>query len=510
MAKDKHPTEKVGRNPKINEKTETAEKPTVVEHAKPETVKSNNLPKSSYFSKVKSIPALAWSRFNGLSKNMKLASILAVVLVVVGLFAFILSSGGTDNNGFANEEKVEVDDSAPRMGIAVTLQQGTLEAKDEEGNWADAPDDFQPVEGDALRTVGAASRAVLTFDDGSALRLDANSEIELISLNVERIVIRHLDGYTYSRVIPADDRAYIVESTDAQYEAQGTAFKTAASGDEQAVEVYQSSVLETSSNEEPKEGEKLTVKNRVEPSKDGNIEKLDIEVVKQDQFMLWNKELDEQDENFKNSLGFLKDFTAPEIKITSHQEGQTVLLDSNANEGTIEFSGNTEKGSSLTVQSKSQAGSSPVTISLGDNGEFTTPVLTAPLGSSVFEFTAKDRTGNKTTFNIRINFQRKSAPVGGSGNVILEAEYDTENDKVIANWALTGSLEAKEGYKLVYSNSQNPTYPSDNPQFIEGTSASLKAIKFDSGKSYYFRVCIYDEDNNKCTNYSNQVKVDIP
>ncbi len=508
MAKDKHPTEKVGRNPKIHQNAETADKPARLKHAKPEAKNATKPNKKSPVNSLKSYPALAWAKFNGLSRNVKLASILTVILLLVGIFAFALSTDSSSNNEFANEDHVEIDDSAPRMGIAVTLQQGTLETKDEDGNWVDAPDDFQPEEGDALRTVGATSRSVLTFDDGSALRLDANSEVELISLNNERIVIRHLEGYTYSRVIPSDNRAYIVESKDAQYEAQGTAFKTSSSGDEQAVEVYQSKVHETSLNKIPEEGEKLTVKSLAEPSKDGTIQKLDVEEVKQDQFMLWNKNLDEQDDNFKNDLGFLKDFDAPDINITSHKDGETVLLDSNAQQGTIEFKGNTEKGSTLTVQSKSKGGSSPESVSVGANGDFTTPVLSAPLGSSVFEFVSKDRAGNKTTKNIRINFQRKSAPVSGSGSIVLEAEYNSVDDKIEATWAVTGGLEAEDGFKFVYNKSGNPTYGSDSSQLINTMSASITNPK--SGESYYIRVCIYNSSDNECANYSNQIEVKIP
>lgn len=513
MAKDQHPTERVGRNPKIHHTAEAAEKPAELKHEKTHVQKPKKPTNDSILNKVKAAPKQAWKKFNSLSRNIKLATILAAVLLVVGVFAVILSTGNGSDDNFANEDHVEIDDSSPKATMTLTLQQGTLQTKDEDGNWVDVSGDFQPEEGDALRTIGATSRAALTIEDGTTIRIDANSEIELTSLNSERIVIRHIEGYAYSRVLLSEERTYtyIVESNNAQYEAQGTAFKTIASGDEQAVEVYQGSVLETSFNEEPKEGEKLTVKNRAEPSKDGQIEKLDIEEVKQDQFILWNKDLDEQDENFKNSLGFLKDFEAPEINITSHEEGQTVLLDSNANEGTIEFTGNTEKGATLTVQSKSQGGSSPINVGLGANGEFTTPVLNAPLGSSVFEFVSKDRTGNTTTKNIRINFQRKSAPVGGTGNVILMVEdYNILDDRVETSWAITGSLEAKDGYQIVYSKSKNPTYPSDKSSKVNSTSKSFDGADFESGKTYYFRVCVYDKDDDKCANYSNQDEVTIP
>lgn len=508
MAKEKHPTERLGRNPKVS-KTDTSI--ATQSDSKPTTEVKKELSKvtdsSSIKDKVFAYPKSAWNWFNGLGRNTKLASILVLVLVFVGLLAVGLSTGSSQTDEFASEEVVEEQDDTPKMGLAVTLQQGTLQVKDEEGNWADAPNQFQADEGDALRTVGAASRTVLTFDDGSALRLDANSEVEILSLSVERIVIRHLNGYTYSRVIPASDMTYIVETKDAQYEAEGTAFKTASSGDEQAVEVYQSTVHETILNKKPTEGEKLTVKNRVDPSKDGQIEKLDIEAVKQDQFMLWNKNLDEQDDNFKDSLGFLGDFEGPEITISSHSDGETVLVDSNASEGTIEFSGNTERGAKLTVQSKSQANSSAIDVSVGADGNFTTPVLTAPLGNSVFEFMSTDRSGNKTTFNIRINFQRKSAPISSAPSGLSILTLTQNSNEVSVTWSSTNS---KDGYKLVWSESANPTYENNDGSVLSSkNSQTIKKNKFESGKTYIFRVCEYNKDDNSCSNYSSSKSIEI-
>lgn len=506
MAKDKHPTEKVGRNPKIETHKADAKPADVAA----DTSKSEDTPKkaakkldSSLIKKITGLPAASWAWFNGLSRNTKLAIILVVILLFVGLLTFIFTRSTSDQT-FSDEQVVETETEVETINASISLRQGTLEIKDENGEWVDVPTDYAPSEGDVLRTVGATSRSVIAYEDGTELRLDANSEIEFLTLRTDRIVVRHINGYTYSRVISNENRAYIIESTNAQYEAVGTAFKTAASGDEQAVEVYHNTVHETILNKKPNEGEKLTVKSLTTPDKDGEIEKLDIEQVKQDQFMTWNKNLDEQNENFKNDLGFLKDFDAPDINITSHQDGETVLLDSSATEGTIEFSGNTEKGSKVTVQSKSQSGSQPIDVSVDGGGNFTTPVLSAPLGNSVFEFVVKDRVGNTATKNIRINFQRKSAPVTSvQDGIALSAVKD--GTKINLSWELLGNLKAEDGYKVVWADSSQPVYPGDTAQPTDKRSKTISPGK----GTWFIRVCEYNSSDSKCNVYSNEVIVTI-
>lgn len=509
MGNNVHPTEKVGRNPKIEQSVSvtTPENKKQIEVTDgPSTTTPKNEDKSK-IETIKSAPTKLIRWIKGWNRNTKLAASLALILVLVGSIAILASRSGNETVEFANESQPETIETATPMGAAVTLSEGTLETKNEEGEWGEAPNNFQPKEGDSLRTVGAASRAIVSFDDGSALRLDANSEVELTTLTVERIVVRHLNGYTYNRVIDSESRVYIVESNDAQYEALGTAFRTASSGDEQSVEVFQSTVHETILNEKPTEGEKLTVKNKVDPTKDGNIEKLDIEQVKGDAFIQWNIEQDEKDENFRDKLGFLSDTEAPEVEISSHADGETVLLASTATQGSIEFSGKTEPRATLTVLSKSENGAQPVNVTVGDDGSFKTPVLTAPIGNSVFEFEVKDRRGNTATKNIRINFQRKSAPVTSTGSLTLKIT-SVEGNKVNLEWAKSGSLQAKDGYKLVYATDPQPTYgdADDSSQLTTKESATVKNL--DNG-TYYFRVCVYDAEENDCTNYSNQLSAVI-
>jgi hypothetical protein len=443
-----------------------------------------------------------------LNRNTILAGSLALLLIIVGVITLIMTKDNKTET--ANEESIVMQDEAAKLGMAITLKEGTLQIKSTEtGEWEDATVDTEISEGSEIRTVGATSRAVIAFDDGSALRLDANSETEFETVTVERIVIKHVSGYTYNRVLPSETLKYVVNSSDAQYEALGTAFKTASTGDEQSVEVYDSSVVETSTNKTPKSGEKLTVINKTDPSKNGEVEKLDIEAVKNDPFIQWNKELDELDENFKKNLGFLSDFIPPALTINK-SDGEVVLLEPDAKEGTIEISGKTESGAKLTVLSKSQPGAATLDVTVGGDGTFTTPVLTAPVGDAIFEFTAKDRAGNATTKTLRITFQRKSQPVAGNA-VSFVLIGDKKGDKVELSWKFNG-LNAPDGVKIVYGQETNPVFGAVKTKSIyadKGSSTSFKIEELKDGKNY-IRACVYDKNSGTCGQYSNQIIIELP
>jgi hypothetical protein len=504
MGVETDPKEKTGQSPIINQNPEILVSPQNTDNKLHDSSEDK---KTSKFASL--APKTILAKIRNMNKSAKLALILGGVLLLVGVTAFSLTRGDqqVEEQQAAIQEVEEVDS----INASVSLQEGTLEIKNNE-EWVAVTKDTEIKHGDVLRTVGATSRSVITFEGGSELRIDANSEVELQTITASRILIKHIAGYTYSRVVASETQTYVVVSEDAQYEAMGTAFRTSATGDEQSVEVFESSVIETGINKTAKQGEKLIVKSEANPSKNGSVEKLDIEQVKEDAFLQWNRELDLKNETFKKSLGFLNDIESPEITV-NRADGETVLLEPSATEGTIEFSGTTEKGAKVTVQSKSQSGSTVIEATVDVNGGFITPVITAPVGSATFEFIATDRSGNKTTKNLRITFQRKSQSITGSG-INLSGKLDSDGKKVNLNWALTGSTTAPDGYKVVYSESKDPTFTKPETVGVTSkqentTSTSTTISGLSKGKRYYFKICLYDASTSTCGLYSNQVEINI-
>lgn len=517
----KHPTELLGRKPKaaIESKHENASKSADV--SKPTESKASDT-KSSGFTPAKTskkqsrfsdIPVIEpIMRFiSGVNRNVKLAGSLILILCLVSLLT--LSIGGDPNNTtpLAAEEATTETPLDPGAQVVSELARidGNLETLDTDGEWTDAPPDLEPAEGTALRTVGITSRAIIRFNDGSELRIDGNSEVRLGALSENRVVIEQISGNTYSRVA---DSQFIVKTEKAQYEALGTAFRTVVSGDEDAIEVFHSEVVETTINTEVEEGERLVVDSRVNPVDNETVEDLDIERIKTDAFITWNRNRDLENDTFNDELGFLADYDAPSITITDPADNATVLLEADATEATVIISGTTEPDATLSVLSKSQPDSQPINVSVADDGSFTTPVLQTSFGSSVFTFTAKDRVGNTTELNVRYTLQRKSASVE-SGSIIVSAELDSSGQNVDVTWVFSGTVSAPDGIIIVYDTNVNPRYDDDVPSQLiaNGNSLSLALeSKLDLGTTYYFRACIYDAEEDQCSNYSNTVSLTTP
>ncbi len=462
--------------------------------------------------KLRKIKPFDFKKLKNLNKNAVLAASLASILLLVGLFSVVFHNSTKEAIVVDSPpEKITELETASVMAAKVTYKKGVAEYKtgvNVGSNWEIIPKDLEIEVGMSVRTTGAASLLIVTLDDGSAVRLDANTEATFETLTVSRTVILQVSGHIYNRVTPNSNRTYIVQTENGQFQSLGTAFKTTSSGDEESVEVYQSNVQETSTNKKVKEGQKLIVKDFNNPQNDETIKDLNIEEVKIDPFVSWNRDEDQKDENFKKALGFLSDIEGPEISITSPKLGNSIEVDAAATEGTIEIKGTTEKGSTLSVQSKSVSNSGPVDVTVSNNGTFKTPVLKAAIGSSIFTFVAKDRTGNETTLNITLLFKKKN-PVQKQG-IELSLESIPDPDVLTFSWLLEG-VTTPDGIKLIYSKTEGPIFPDDEKQFIEtGSETTVNVADLDSNTTYYFKVCRYSSVTMDCDIYSNEVSVKIP
>ncbi|MCA9328542.1 FecR domain-containing protein [Candidatus Saccharibacteria bacterium] len=467
--------------------------------------KGNPVKGARRFSNVIQLPRKAVEKFNNLGRNTKLASSLAAILLLVGVWSIAFHQHNTTPTESARQEDIVEIENAPAMDATVSYREGVIEQRNELGEWSDAEKELSLKQGMGLRTIGAASRAVINLEDGSVIRLDASTEIVVSTLTESRVVIEQKSGNVYNRVVPSEARTYIVKTDNAQFQAVGTAFRTIANGDEEAVEVYQNTVRETRNNISANEGDKLTAKNKNNPEKDGKVERIDIEVLKKDTFITWCRELDQKDDAFKNALGYLSDFDGPTIDITEPAAGSSIEVPNEKSEGTIIIKGKTEKGSKLTIQSKSLAGSSPVDVVVKDDGSFESSELKAPVGNSVFELIATYRIGNKTTKNISYFFKAESI-VQKQGIALSKSQT---GDMLKFEWALIG-MSTPDGVKLVGGVDENPEYPAAFIEYVpSGKSKSIDKSSYTVGETYYFRVCRYNPDSDSCDVYSNQVAITI-
>ncbi len=246
--------------------------------------------------------ATSMSAHTGNKKHLLLAIVCSVLLfVVIGVIAWWMLMGNNEPSGTA-EDTLSSATEQTKLGVAFTVIDGTVTFSSDMESWQPATTDSQPKEGDSIRT-GADGRAVLALDDGSAVRLDANTIVTLESLLANAVMINQTGGSVYSRVVPSD-RSYVVKIDETTYKALGTAFMTHKNTTNTGVQVFQSSVESSDLDEAIPEG-----KQHLKPFGDyvGEIavSDIDIDAALDNSFLNWNLNQDESDANFKQRLGIL-------------------------------------------------------------------------------------------------------------------------------------------------------------------------------------------------------------
>ena len=245
-------------------------------------------------------------------KQAVIAAVMAGVLVLGGgaaAFA-LLYQAPVPEAQVADTTQVK---QVAKMGVAVTLVDGAAEYQRGAGAWQALTADSQLKEGDAVRT--ADGRVVLTLDDGSALRLDANTNVTLTSLVATDVKIAQTGGTAYSRVVPSE-RSYTVTVDGAEYKALGTAFSTINHTDEKGVQVYQSSVKVKGVTDAVTEG-KQYFKASADAALKDKVTDINLDTAAENEFLQWNLGEDEKVDTFKSKLGLL-----PKVKERAEQKAK--------------------------------------------------------------------------------------------------------------------------------------------------------------------------------------------
>lgn len=433
--------------------------------------------------------------------------ILISALIVIGLVGGFATGWIVNKNRSVENEIVETaEDSVARLGIAATVIEGTVEYSQDGETWQKLNAETDLVEGDSIRAA-ANSRAVLSLDDGSAIRLSAGSAVTLASLVATDVQIQSNGGEVYSRVVASSTRSYTVAVGDALYKAKGTAFRTFDSPTKNGVEVFHSAV-EVNTETTITEGSAYFVENE-DATKKNIVSSLDVEKLKDDTFLKWCIEQDKKETEFADKLGVLTEVEKPKvvaetppppanttkpvgISLSGSQDGYAANFSWSVNGVDV------SSGYKLVRSKSSQTPTYP------DNS-----VAYIEAGKSSYSLFV----GDGLTYYYRICAYRGSGCVSYS-NAVQVATAKKEKPQVqpgpltltisatTASWTVGGT--APYGFKLVMSVAPNPTYPgAEYKKYVESTSTSMFS-EITDGTTYYVRVCKYTGDG--CTDYSNQVE----
>lgn len=414
---------------------------------------------------------------------------LVVVLAVIGLAYIYLTSNETTK-----------EETAAANGAAFSYIEGIVEVKAPEGEWTRANVDTDLYEGYEVETMGDA-RAIIQFDDGSAVRMNEQSHIKLTSLDPNHLQVENLAGELYARVT-SGDRIFEVEGEGVTYEALGTAFLTSNTESLKGVYVYESSVKVTEEGKESvvvEEGKKYFMGE--EETKDIEEEEKEVDFVK------WNFEKDGEpiEEDEEGTITLNAEVIDTGIRFTWEVEGLDI-----------------EHGFKI-VKSEEEDPVYPGDDYLYDDDPESRMITWDIRDGETYYFRICDYEGGVCgtySENVQVTAPTKTEEVGGLGEE-KDTETDTEKDALenvsislsgsgsSVSWSVDGYSE--KGFKVVWSKNSGPTYPTrsgDKYQYFSSpntSSASLTA--FDGDGTYYVRICEYL--GGKCGVYSNQITVEL-
>lgn len=441
--------------------------------------------------------------------------------VLIGaLIVFVLAILGAAALWATHDTPVSQSDSeiVYTQGAAITAVEGNVEFNAGQG-WNLAESGTELKEGYSLRTLDA-SRAVITLDEGSAIRLDSDTVVTLTKLTAEQVIIDNESGQVYTRVVPSTTRVFVVTIGDQSYEAKGTAYMTINQEDEKGVEVYQSKV-DVKDKAEVGEGEAYFT-NTKDAAKKEKVAKLDLKKLAEDDFLNWNKAKDESNSEFADKLGFIKDLGKKEEPkpdpTPEPTPGATVGILLNGSKGTdgVNLDWSVE-GLSATDGFKVVYAVNDNTPTYGENtashqkaGTYST-VLGVIDGNTYFIRVCVYNDGTCTNYS---NTIQVTAPIIAVDIGTTTAAIDGPN----LTWSYTGT--APFGFKIVWNTSGDPTYPTtgDNSGYKylsspQSSSFNL-ADKITTSGVYSVKVCKYNKNlsanPNKCVAYSDELIYNAP
>ena len=310
----------------------------------------------------------------------------------------------------------------------------------------------------------------------------------------------------------ASERQFSVKIGDESYQAMGTAYLTINDPTTKGVETYESTVKLKQADVEVSEGN-YYYSEFTDPNKVAVLADISPDAAKLDTFLSWNYQQDKNSNEFKNKLGYLKTVYEPTPTPTPTAEQVTtpsiITLNGTAYDSGVrlswELSNLSAPNGFKLVKSLSANPSYP-----GDSAVYLkTDVRT-------YDLSIKDG----KTYHFRVCIYTGSGCSTYSNDIAVTAPLvsypSPTGDATLSNtseanfeWSLTGN--SPNGFKLVWSTSENPTYPPSggSAQYYSSESRS-GSITGTAGTKYFVKLCLYKPDaDNRCPIYSNQLEVTL-
>lgn len=462
------------------------------------------------------------------------------IIIIFGIYYIINQNSNQVTNDFVFVESLEKSDEHKGQ---LEYREGEVEIKRGDKGWVQLSKGNILNSGNEIRTLNE-SRAIVTFEDGSVLRLDENTSIKIQSTE-NKIEIVLSKGSIFNKVSKSETRKYSVQSGEYKIIALGTEFSVEKES-ESEVKVL---VVESEVEIQNKDGsvlEKVETGKKVEINKKEINKKIITKEEKEEKFIAWNIEKNKKvDEELLKNKTILKenkltsktsavdkkekkqqdifqndfverekkevekkinvDILDPKIAIWGEKTTQGVKINWSVKDVDVSKGFKLVKsinknpvypGNDYKYFSNSSKGSYEWEINTGKGYYFR---VCQYLGGKcgVYSKNLWLQTPQKNDYK-EDNYKSDNVE-----SISLSVE-STSNENINLSWKVSG--DSPKGFKISYSKNKNPTYPTRSGDIYKYLSnANQRSYKlqgnFETGETYYFRVCEYL--GGKCGVYSN-------
>lgn len=354
-------------------------------------------------------------------------------------------------------------------------------------------------EGDQIVT-DENSRIVLELDEGTIIRLSENTTITLSQLKPSTTQINEGQGVLFARVEKDESHKFIAVAGDVTVESLGTAFSVEKEEDNVNVKVFESEVVV-----KKEEGNEIQIEKDKEWSKEEDqIKNIDQKKLAENSFYEWSLEEEKLVTPTPSPTPKPTSTPAPQyqISLSASATGNGVALSWAVN------GINTPNGFKVV---KNESGNP---VYPGDDFKYLTD-------SNTRSYTWEIKDGKSWHFRVCQYIDSKcgvysnevivTAPSGETStgqvsSITLSALKASASE---ANLSWSSNANPTKGFKIIWSKSSGPTYPTrDGDWFIYDSSPEVRSKTvggLESGNTYYFRVCEYL--GGTCGTYSNEQSI---
>lgn len=412
-----------------------------------------------------------------------LVFIIAIIVIVI--------SWAKNRQGASSREKI----GAQTLKLVYTT--GEVEAKFTGMDWKKIKIKTTLQEGDVLRTP-AACRAELQFEDKSVLRLDENTEVELIAVSADKILLNQKSGQTFHRGNHPGGK-YQIEHAGAVFSAVGTDFFVSvletAEVPKIQIQVSDGAILvsgDFSGKVLPEKEIKSPYQAFIDPSKVGEeiiaVSKINTNELK----TAWYRFNRERDLKAGMDAGILSDANIAYLEIDEPKSG--AIVDAQK----VRLTGKANIDAKVFVDGKEIENNS---------GNFTT-ILELKEGNNYFEVSTQFEGSEKTSQTLAIKYEPAEQKEGKIPVTAITLAGESKDGGVYLNWSKYGGPDF--GYYKIVRKEAEIAGEDPNDGLIQAYSEVDKLSWTDSkavkGKKYFYRVYVVRKnDPNQVLAFSNVV-----